>query len=77
MPTVAGEPYFFEDGPPLGDHIVRPFEDPETTDRALRVSRGGNWYGLSGFVRSAARLVNDPCDRLTLLGLRLARGLGS
>lgn len=40
---------------------------------STRVGRGGSWYGLSRFLRSAGRFGNSPLDRDNGLGFRLVR----
>ncbi len=38
-----------------------------------RVTRGGNWYGDSGYCQAAFRIASPPSGRNNNLGLRLAR----
>ena len=56
-----------------------PFGSDPVTDPAgppganFRISRGGAWYNLPRFVRTAFRLAHDPDGRDGYLGFRLAR----
>ncbi|GAA6169607.1 formylglycine-generating enzyme family protein [Sessilibacter corallicola] len=43
-------------------------------DGALRVVRGGGWFGIGRDLRSATRKWDDPVIRLNDLGLRLSLG---
>ena len=48
--------------------------DPRGPSTGLyRVARGGSWGGGAGYVRSAARIIYSPGDRLSAVGFRLVR----
>jgi len=57
-----------------GDYPSGFVTDPKgPSGGSLRVIRGGSWYGIPRFVRSANRGRNDPGNRCSLLGFRLLR----
>jgi formylglycine-generating enzyme required for sulfatase activity len=59
----------YEDAPPDG----RPWiNTPRGTDRVLR---GGSWFLVARYCRSAARDGFTPGSRDTLIGFRLARSV--
>ncbi len=61
--------YYQED---LGSKSVT---DPHGSEKGgSRVVRGGSWFNLGGYVRSALRNRDDPAFRYGVLGFRLARG---
>jgi formylglycine-generating enzyme required for sulfatase activity len=43
------------------------------SDRAMRVQRGGSWFNLPGFLRSANRNWGSPASRDYVTGFRIAR----
>ncbi len=53
---------------------TEPVTDPIGPHGAqLRIARGGAWYNLPRFVRTAFRLPHEPDDRAGYLGFRLVR----
>ena len=57
-------------GPYLGGRVTDPKGVPSGSNR---VHRGGCWYLVAYFARSAIRLSNDPDDRFNYIGFRPAR----
>ena len=53
--------------------VCDPWQQPLDTGTA-RVVRGGSWYNLGGFVRSAFHFRRSPDYRNSVLGFRLALG---
>jgi formylglycine-generating enzyme required for sulfatase activity len=50
-----------------------PATDPVVDSGALRVYRGGGWYGFAQFARCSFRDNHAPSNRVIYLGFRLAR----
>ena len=56
-----------------GDYPVGPVSDPGgPSSGSFRVRRGGSWYGLAPYCRSAVRSRLSPNFRDSLLGFRIA-----
>jgi hypothetical protein len=55
-------------------YTVSPPTDPTgPASGQYRVLRGGSWYYVAYYARSASRFFNNPSSRLNLYGFRLAR----
>jgi formylglycine-generating enzyme required for sulfatase activity len=57
-----------------GDYPTGSTTDPTgAAEGSFRVYRGGSWYNSAAFARVANRHWDDPADRISSLGFRLAR----
>jgi formylglycine-generating enzyme required for sulfatase activity len=54
------------------DQSVHAVTDPLGVEGSSRVFRGGGWYGLAAYCRSADRDAYDPTYRSDDFGFRLA-----
>ncbi len=59
-----------------GDYPAEKVVDPQgATSGTARVLRGGSWFNVGRYCRSAARDASDPANRYSHCGFRLALGL--
>jgi formylglycine-generating enzyme required for sulfatase activity len=59
-----------------GDYASGPLTNPDgAVSGASRVLRGGSWFDLARYLRSALRNYNTPSYRYFLIGFRLVRPL--
>lgn len=63
---------FHADGPPVEGARALPPVDPGE-DTAVRVTRGGDWYGQARLSRSGTRGRDWPQVRVSILGFRVVR----
>ncbi len=49
-------------------------DPPGPTTGSSRVCRGGSWYGVNGYCRSANRIGYNPSSRDGIVGFRVAQG---
>ena len=55
---------------------TQPVTDPQgAASGTNRVLRGGSWFSIGRYCRSALRLASDPANRIYYYGFRLALGL--